>query len=77
MKEKWNTPETLSLNNKLTEEILMTFSLDSLFDLLIEKINEIKLLNKYHTHKELYSEVKQEIMLIQKMIVLKKSENPK
>ena len=77
MKEKWISPETLSLKYRVTEETLITFSLGSLFDLLIEKICEIKLLNKYHTHKKLYSEIKQEIMLIQKIIGIKKSENPK
>lgn len=50
----------------------MSLSLDSLFELMIEKIQEIKILDRFHADNEVYKEVKDEIKLIQKIINLKK-----
>ena len=75
MKEKFGIPEIQPLKKEVPEDFLMSFSMEVLFDLMIEKINEIRLLSRNHMHDGRYSEIMKEIMLVQKIIVTKKSEN--
>jgi hypothetical protein len=75
VKEKFGIPESQPLKKEVAKEFLMSFSLDVLFDLMIDKINEIRLPSRHHMYDGRYSEIMQEIMLIQKIIVTRKSEN--
>lgn len=51
----------------ITEETLMSYSLDSLFVLMVEKNQTVKLLDRFNLDRA-YCEVKEEINLIQKVI---------
>jgi len=56
----------------LTEKNLMSFSLDSLFVLMLEKIQTIKLLDRLHSDGA-YCSAKEEIKLIHKVIKIKEA----
>ena len=56
----------------LTEQNLMSYSLDSLFVLMLEKIQTIKLLDRLHSDRA-YCDAKNEIKLIQKVIKVKET----
>ena len=56
----------------LTEQKLMSYSMDSLFLLKVEKIQTINLLDRLHLDKA-HRGVKKEIKLIQKVIRIKES----
>ena len=58
----------------LREETLTSYSLDSLFVLMVEKIQTIKLLDRFDPNDTAYSEMKKDINLIQKVIKVKESQ---
>ena len=58
------------------ENQLRELSLDALFELMLFKIEEIKLLRRENANNETLLQVVSEIMLIQEAINQKKSENP-
>ena len=58
--------------HNLTEELLMSYSLDTLFTLMVEKIEEIKVLTKSHRGTAMFKHAKQDLALIEKVINCKK-----
>jgi hypothetical protein len=58
--------------HNLTEESLMSHSLDTLFTLMVEKIEEIKRLTKSHGGTDMLKHAKQDLTLIEKVINSKK-----
>jgi len=58
----------------LTEKNLMSLSLDSLFVLMFEKIQTIKLLGRFDLDEKAYGEMKKDIKLIRKVIKFKESQ---
>ena len=61
----------------LIENKLQEFSLDALFELMLFKIEQIKLLRNQDADKPTLLAVVDDIILIQKVIDKKKSENPR
>jgi len=59
----------------LTENNLQEFSLDALFELMLFKIEQIKLLRNQNADNQTLLQVVEEIMLIQE-VINQKSENP-
>ena len=57
----------------IPENILNGMSLSSLFDLMVDKIEELKILQRNNANVKLCEEVRNEIQLIHKVIKFKKS----